>query len=157
MRHPQEVLGRAGLIAGSALGLALLVDRRGQAFGDIGALRVVGGRDRERVGERVLGLGKIALVETDLTDDGPGDALLGRIDTWGASQQQAWALCGRDAPDHLPAYRSCAARVSTTALSGCSGKVWANFSAAGVACRCAALRASGVIPSSLFCSATSAA
>src|SRR6204780_3227529 len=93
MRHPQEVLGRARLIAGSALGLALLVDRRGQSFGDIGALWIVGGRDRERVRERVLGLGKIALVETYLTDDGPGDALLGRIDTWGSRQQRAGALC----------------------------------------------------------------
>ena len=69
---------RAG-IARLELRLALLVDTRGEALGEIGAHLLVGAGELARLHECRLGLGVFALVIVRLRDDRPGNALLGLI------------------------------------------------------------------------------
>src|SRR6185436_12165831 len=78
--NTQEILHRAGAVAALLLRLALLVDGRRKALGEIVAhLRVAVADELTRLQEGRLRLVVRALVVVRLRDDVPGDALLLRI------------------------------------------------------------------------------
>ena len=94
LRDAQEVVDRAGGVAGFLLGLGLAVHRRGDALGEIGAHLVVRRQQVARRDVALLGLGELQQVEVRLADDGVRDAPLRRVGRRLVRQHQVRDLDG---------------------------------------------------------------
>ena len=134
-RHAQEILDGAGAVAALLLRLALLVDGGGEALGEVVAQLLVGADEIARL-ERMPAppcrtrRGRSSTARRWSRRCAASAASTGG---WRASTISDTSMArGRS----FAAKISSAARVSTPALSGCSGNACANFTPASVAFEC---------------------